>query len=388
MLDYYIYANDVPAIDPDVYTDPSDLVRDLRFESLDPFSNIQDAVRQTRLFEEGISFGFGFDWAFDADDNLRIIYTFDDGPFGRAGIKRGDIAVSINGELLSEMSRERFSELYGSEENPVTADWGFIDGETEDLKTVSVAQGEHTLNTVLLSEIYTNPNFSGVVGHVVFKQFLEPSVDELDAVIQFFVDNGVTELVLDLRYNGGGRSSVGARLASQLAGSPVDGLLQSRHEHNETYSAFDYEDDFPEALPDLDINRVIVLTTDRTASASERLINSLRPYFEVVTIGSTTVGKAFRSSGRRYCGKILNAMQTQGKNANGVSVSGGISADCYAADDVSNNFGQGEGMLDSALNFIVDGSCQTTPPPMIAARSSRKSAPQLSEVLLLDSLSE
>ena len=111
MLDYYIYANDVPAIDPDVYTDPSDLVRDLRFESLDPFSNIQDAVRQTRLFEEGISFGFGFDWAFDADDNLRIIYTFDDGPFGRAGIKRGDIAVSINGELLSEMSNERYFEL-------------------------------------------------------------------------------------------------------------------------------------------------------------------------------------------------------------------------------------------------------------------------------------
>jgi len=387
MLDYYIYASEVPNVNSDEYSDPSDLVDALRFESLDPFSNIQDASDQISLAEEGVDFGFGFDWRRDANGDLRMLYVFDDGPFGRAGIKRGDIAVSINGELLGDMSEARFYELYGTEENPVLANWQFIDGETGDTKTVSVAQNEFRVNTVLESGVYTNPDFSGAVGYIAFKQFIQPSVEELDFVIQSFAIDGVTELVLDLRYNGGGSARVKARVASQIAGSIVENQLQSREKHNEKYSAYDFEAYFPAASPSLDLNRMVVLTTHQTASASERLINELRPYFEVVTMGSKTRGKAFGSSGREYCGKMLNAMQLQGVNANDVSVAGGIIADCYAEDDTSNDFGLGEGMFGSAVDYLVNGTCEVAP-MTIATRSRGNEAPRPTETIMLDSFSE
>jgi len=388
MLDYYIYASDVPSVNPDVYADPSELVKDIRFNDLDPFSSVQDTAERTRFFEDGVSFGLGYNWRFDDNDDVRIRFAYDDSPFGRAGIKRGDIAVSVNGESLSDISDERLQELIGSQENPVNSIWTFIDGETGSTKAVSVTPSEYRLNTVLDAKSYISQNFNGVVGHIVFNQFVETSVDELDTAIQRFIDDGVTELVLDLRYNGGGRSHVGARLASQIAGSIVHDQLKIRDLHNEKYSRFDYERYFPEALPALDINRVVVLTTGSTASASERLISSLRPYFEVVTIGSTTRGKAFSSNDRKYCGKTLSAMRTRGVNANGVSVAGGISADCYAKDDLTNNFGPGEGMLQSALNYLVDGSCQAAPTTIAARSGHKRSAPKTAEIKMFESMNE
>jgi len=136
----------------------------------------------------------------------------------------------------------------------------------------------------------------------------------------------------------------------------------------------------------LGLSRLIVLTTDDTASASERLINSLAPYIEVVTIGSTTLGKPYTSYGRTYCGKTLNAMQTESVNAAGVSVAGCIAADCATTDDLANNFGTDEGMLKSALDYLSDGSCST--PPLIASRSAAKPRLRFHENALFDNMSE
>ena len=122
----------------------------------------------------------------------------------------------------------------------------------------------------------------------------------------------------------------------------------------------------------MDLARVIVLTTASTASSSELLVNSLRPYMEVVTIGGTTRGKAYISSPRNFCGLSLNAMKAQGVNSNGVSVAGGIPADCYATDDPTRPFGTdeevAEGMLQSALAYINDGICDVG--PAVAKRRS------------------
>jgi hypothetical protein len=124
------------------------------------------------------------------------------------------------------------------------------------------------------------------------------------------------------------------------------------------------------------------LTTEDTASASELITNSLRPYIEVITIGGTTLGKPFGSVGRNFCGIVLNAMEIEYLNANGVSVAGGLPADCFAADDLTRNFGlqsgSVEGMLLGALEYLALGTCETAPTPL-ASRSQEK--PLIDETL-------
>jgi len=134
--------------------------------------------------------------------------------------------------FLYECTNERYYELIGTRDNPLTSNWAFKDRDTGETKQVSVTTGEYRLNTVLFSDVYSMPNLNDKVGYIVFSSFIEPSVDELNAVIADFKEQNVTELVLDLRYNGGGRLRVGQRLAEQIAGTGLDGKLDDRSLHN------------------------------------------------------------------------------------------------------------------------------------------------------------
>ena len=180
---------------------------------------------------------------------------------------------------------------------------------------------------------------------------------------------------LDLRYNSGGRVFVAERLAAQLSGNRLTGEVFSSTRYNDTYRNLDSVREFEEAMPTLDLSRVIVITTPRTASASELVINALSPYLEVVTIGERSTGKPFQSFSRDFCGMSLNAMSSEIVNASGNSVAGGIEATCYAVDDRTRNYGIGEagieGMLLAALDYVVFGDCAVAPADTpIAARST------------------
>lgn len=365
MHDYYLFADQVPTVNTNSYTNPADLVRDLRFEEFDSFSSISDKSDLEAYLNSGKSHGFGFNWRHDANGNARVIFVFPDSSFGRAGIKRGDIIVSVEGELWNEMSSERYFELVGNKNNPRTTNWTFIDGETETSKNVSLTFEEYTVQSVLYSNAYSHEAFSGKVGYLMFNEFLATSESELDVAIQRLKDLGATELILDMRYNPGGYNDIAGKLASQIGGASLNRKTLTRYEYNEKYSDINFQSIFETTAPSLDLNRVVVLTTSSTASASELIINSLRPYLDVVTIGGATRGKAYISSARNFCGLSLNAMEAQGVNASGVSVAGGIQADCYAVDDPTRRFGnqsgEMEGMLQSALDFFVYGTCDVGP---------------------------
>jgi len=106
---------------------------------------------------------------------------------------------------------------------------------------------------------------------------------------------------------------------------------------------------------------VVILTTPSTASASEIVINALKPYIEVITVGGTTSGKPFISTARSFCGLSMNAMEAEGFNAAGVSVNQGIAADCFATDDLSQDFGLAggnlEGLAQAGADYLVFGRC-------------------------------
>ena len=142
------------------------------------------------------------------------------------------------------------------------------------------------------------------------------------------------------------------------------------YEYNDEYTAQNFPLLLDATTPTLDLDRLVVLTTQGSASASELLINGLRPYMDVVVIGDATSGKPFISQSKQFCGVALDAMEAEGFNASGVSVGSGIAADCFAQDDPSRDFGGGgleiEGMLLSALDYVVFGTCDA---PQLAKRA-------------------
>ena len=374
MQDYYLFADNVPVVNPANFNSPSSLLNELRFQELDRFSNVaDDAEGRQQFLAEGLAFGFGHIFRFDAEGNARIARVYDDSPFGRAGVKRGDISLGINNELWGDIDAARFEELVGDMENPLATTWQFIDGETGERKSPLITQAEYRVNTVLFDTIYDNSSFDGRTGYIVFNQFLRTSEAELDAAIQRLNDGGATELILDLRYNTGGFISIANRLASQIAGADLAGNVLVRYEYNDEYTSENFDNNFEAATPELGFERVVILTTGSTASSSEIVINALKPYIDVVVIGARTSGKPFISTANNFCGYVLNAMEAQGVNANGVSVAGGITPDCFAEDDPTRNFGGGgdnvEGMLLSALDYVAFGTCDVGA-PIVAARKS------------------
>ena len=365
MRDYYLYSDQVPVVDPGVFESPEALISALRFETLDPYSSVRNAQTQLEFAEQGVTRAFGYSVIRDNDGLPRISLVYRNGPFGRAGITRGDIIVSINGELWDDLTNERYFELIGTSENPLSTTWVFIDGDTGETKSIVAQLEEFQINTVLHAQLITHPEYSGNIGYLVFRSFIEPSADELTSAFAFFKENGVTDLILDLRYNGGGRISIAQQLAGAIAGPATDDQLLVNYRYNDKYTAQNFSQSFASEANALGLTRLVAITSGATASASELVINGLKPYIDVTTVGSRTEGKSFISAANVYCGKSLNAMEAQGVNANGVSVAGGITADCFAADDVTRDFGVSngviEGMLRPAADYLVFGTCEAAP---------------------------
>ena len=361
MRDYYLFYDQVPSLNLGDYDSPESLIRDLRFTERDPFSSVRDAAQLDQLFDEGTSFGMGYRVVRDAEGLPRIARVYDDSPMGRANVKRSDIIVSINNVPWDELDSSRYNELVGTRDNPLPTTWVFRDSETNETRQVALTQSLYRVNTVLHRQIITHPEYSGRIGYLVFDRFLGTSAAELDSAIDFFQSNKVTDLILDVRYNSGGLTSIARKLMSQISGPATDDQLLISYRNNDKYENLNFERFFRSESTALGLDRLVVVTTGTTASSSEIVINSLRPYIDVVTVGSATSGKPYISFARDFCGKSVSAMSAEGVNANGVGVFGGIAADCAAADDLTRDFGVNngsvEGMIKSAAEHIVFGSC-------------------------------
>jgi carboxyl-terminal processing protease len=203
------------------------------------------------------------------------------------------------------------------------------------------------------------------VGYLLFNDHILPATDALTAAVRRFQTAGISDLVLDLRYNGGGFLSVASRLAYMLSGPATDNQTFFRLAFNDKHRDDDYNfgfmnlDNQDRALPRLNLKRVYVIIDSRTCSASEAVINGLRPFLPVYTIGSATCGKPYGFIQTDYCDKTYFAVRFQGANRDGESVpETGFSADCPARDDPDYALGEpGEAMLASALTLRRTGAC-------------------------------
>jgi hypothetical protein len=223
------------------------------------------------------------------------------------------------------------------------------------------------------------------VGYLDYTQFVSYSLNDLTAAVSSFAAQGASELVLDLRYNGGGDVATSRDLASLIAGARVAGQVFASLRFNDKNQA--RNEDFRFGVPAASMGslpRVFVIASGGTASASELVINGLKPFMDVVLVGETTYGKPYGFEPFDYCGTTYNAVNFESVNSLGVGgYTAGFAPTCPVADDLDHALGDpNEGRLKAALGYIATGQCPQAPQSsLLGAPLTSRSAPPLGDVV-------
>jgi C-terminal processing protease CtpA/Prc len=214
-----------------------------------------------------------------------------------------------------------------------------------------------TIPTVSLTQTYDANGRR--VGYIFFRNFVEPSFAALDAAFAQLSEARVDDVVLDMRYNGGGLVNVARHLASIIGGVRTRGQVFAEYFHNDKNLHRNEVLRFEDKPNAASLSRLIVITTPDSASASELVINALRPFIPVAVIGDRTYGKPVGQYQVEFCDKMLAPVSFSLRNADGVGdFFGGIPADCPAPDDIGRALGDpAEASLREALTYAATGTC-------------------------------
>lgn len=295
--DIYLWYSQIPGnFNARSYADPNAIMEAVRAYSQEPgFTNPVDrwsfAIKQAEWdnVSGGIAQDFGLNVFFRAEGDLRVRIAEPASPAGQAGIRRGWRITKINGStnIATSNANAIVDAIYYSSSVALT----FLkpDGNSVD---VSLNAGTYQEKVVLLDSVYTVG--AGKAGYMVYNSFLGDSsqtVNEFARVMNRFIAQGVNDVVVDLRYNGGGYVTYQNELANYLVPTAGNGQLMMRQQYNDKYSQFNTSTNYNKKGT-LNLPRVFFIVSSNTASASELLINNLKPYAQVILVGpSRTYGK-------------------------------------------------------------------------------------------------
>jgi C-terminal processing protease CtpA/Prc len=374
MTDLYFWYQHVPEVDAAAFESPEAYLEAVRYRTLDSsFSYIAPRASTEAFFSNSQFIGFGLSYALVGPDALQLTDVFADSPALDARLARGDRITEINGSSVEELSRGGgLADAFGPAEEGVEASVLVERGVTRFRATM--VKRIVTIPTISLTRVYTVG--SRKVGYLVFRNFVEPSYAALDTAFNELRAQGVNELVLDLRYNGGGLVGVARHLASLIGGTRTNGSVFVEYTHNDRYSAFNQTTRFEPKPNALTLDRLFVIATRATASASEQIINSLSPFMPVHVIGDRTYGKPVGQYAISFCDKTAAPVSFVLRNANGEGdFYDGIPPTCAAEDDLSRPLGDPqEASLREALRFIETGRC--------SRRTAASSAPERTRPLV------
>lgn len=361
----YLWYRDLPAsIDPASYSTPAALLQAVAAPQ-DRYSFILTRQEYEDRFINATFFGYGFS-SVRVDDNtaLQIAFVYDDGSAAQNGLRRGDKIIEIEGVSIAQWLTDldagtiTSADIYGPNEAGVIRNfvWQKPDG-TE--RVSDFIKSEVTTNTVLHRSVSTVGDKR--VGYLVFNTFIELSETELEQAFSEFVAQGVNELILDLRYNGGGLIRVANQLSTQIARNSVQGEAFVKYQYNDKNTAKNTTTLFAlgAGRSVLDLERVMVLTTASSCSSSELVINSLAPFIEVVQIGSTTCGKPVGQQPDIIGDYVLFAINFQTVNAlNQGEYFDGLQPNCPVTEAITGDWGvANDPLYAEALSYIASGSC-------------------------------
>ncbi len=398
----YLWYDEIIDVDPESLTTPE------YFEQMKTFQttasgNPKDRFHFTiptdewiQISQSGISAGYGATFAILASSPPRqvvVAYTQPDSPAtsGEADLQRGDTILEVDGvDMVNGSDVDTLNNgLFPNNNETHTFLIETLDGTQREITMTSTQVTETPVQNVTILE-----TDSGLVGYMTFNNHIATAETLLINAIEQFRDANISDLIIDLRYNGGGFLDIASELGYMVAGeeaaagrvfenlrfndkhpdfNPVTGARLVDRPFRTTTQGFSVSSGSP--LPTINLPRLFVLTGPRTCSASESLMNGLRGIdIDVIQIGNTTCGKPYGFYPFDNCGTTYFSIQFGGTNDKGFGeYSDGFSPQnipqpagvelpgCLVSDDFTRQLGDPqEGMTRAALQYRADASCPLT----------------------------
>lgn len=373
----YLWYREVPTtLNPANYVKAIDYFDVLKTSAItasgkakDQFHFTYPSVDWDALSQQGVEFGYGITWSRAPGTSLprkRVVAIIEPGsPADKTGLLRGDQLITVDGaDYLNANDSASIDKLNAGL---------FPEKEGETHTFIFKRDGNNVSANLVAANVATTPvqnikaidTPSGKVGYLTFNSHNSISELQLINAITALKAAGVTDLVLDLRYNGGGLLYVASELAYMIAGpDSTTGKTFEQTQFNDKTpaeaptpffsTAYGFSAPAGQALPYLGLKKVSILTSAGTCSASEAVINSLQGIdVEVNLIGAQTCGKPYGFYPTPNCGTTYFTIQFKGINNKGFGdYADGIAATCKVADDFSHALGDpAESQLAAALQY-------------------------------------
>jgi len=362
MRDVYLWNDQIPDVDPRSYPSAEALLEDLLYPERDHWSYVAPRSRVDAYYRDGESLGIGARWKYDAAGAMRFALVYPGSAAEEAGLARGDELLAVNGKTVAEIEDgELWGTITGEDAEGVEVTLAVRkESESGEAADVAVRKRWYSLQTVSAQEVLEVGGRK--VGYLALDRFIGPSGPAITEAFAGFHEEGVEDLVLDLRYNGGGLTETARYLASLIGGKEIDGRAYSVVMHNDRHRDWDGVARFELREHALNLKRVAIIATGATASASEMLINGLRPWLDAMAvIGDTTYGKPVGMRSYQDCGMTITPIMFRALNADGNGdFYDGLPVDCPAEDQVGAPLGDPtESSLAEALHWLESGACST-----------------------------
>lgn len=371
----YLWYNQIPAaFDPQTFATPNETMTAIRTYSIEPgFTTPVDrwSFAMTKAEWDNSSTGLvqqtgessadlGLNVFFRVENDLRVRHVEPESAAGRSGVRRGWRITRINGntDITTGNATLIIEAVYESTSSSFT--FQKPDGTSID---VTLNANTYTEQPVVLDSVYTAGSRN--VGYLVFNSFLGDTTQiytDFNRAFSRFSREGVNEVIIDLRYNGGGYVTVQERLANYLINSAFNGQVMMNERFNEENSRYNSTTRFRK-LGSVNVTQLYFIVSSSTASASELLINNLRSFMDVRLVGpSTTHGKPVGffpiPVGEWYIFPV--SFRTTNRDGEG-SYFDGLQLTNRAGDGIDRDWGdRNESALASILNSFTTGSFRTT----------------------------
>ncbi len=397
----YLWYNEVPNVSAVSYATPLNYFDALKTSVLtatgrlkDEFHFYQDTASFEASSQTGVVGGYGASFAFLQNTpprNLVVAYLQASSPAANAGLLRGTRILSVDGIDLVNNNTASGVAILNAGISPTrpgeTHTFSVLDSGAAAPRTITMVSANIAIAPV--QNVKTISTTSGNVGYMQFNAFNFPSEGQLISAFTQLRAAGVTDLVMDMRYNGGGLVYVSSQLAYMIAGAArTSGKTFEKLTYSDkrvadnadpsnvtpffgTASGAANTGTSPNAaLPTLNLGRVYVLTSFNTASASEGVINGLEGIgVQVIRIGTTTRGKPYGFVPTENCSTTYFSIEFKGTNNVGFGdYADGFTPTCSVADDFTKPLGDPtEARLEAALSYRQTGVCL---PPKSGKRSA------------------